>query len=59
MADALVAMALAGSLFFDLDPNEARWKVFLYLALTMAPLAIVAPVHRARPRPARPVAVGG
>lgn len=41
--DALVAMALANSLFFDLDPNDARWKVFLYLALTMAPLAVVAP----------------
>jgi hypothetical protein len=41
--DALVAIALANSLFFDLDPNDARWKVFLYLALTMAPLALVAP----------------
>jgi len=42
-ADALVAIALANSLFFDLDPHDARWKVFLYLALTMAPLAMVAP----------------
>jgi Major Facilitator Superfamily len=42
-ADALVAIALANSLFFDLDPNDARWKVFLYLALTMAPLAVAAP----------------
>ncbi|MFL6207121.1 MAG: MFS transporter [Acidimicrobiales bacterium] len=42
-ADALVAIALANSLFFDLDPHDARWKVFLYLALTMAPLAVVAP----------------
>lgn len=41
--DALVAIALANSLFFDLDPNDARWKVLLYLALTMAPLAVVAP----------------
>jgi hypothetical protein len=41
--DALVTIALANSLFFDLDPNDARWKVFLYLALTMAPLAVVAP----------------
>ncbi len=41
--DALVTIALAGSLFFELDPNDARWKVFLYLALTMAPLAVVAP----------------
>lgn len=41
--DALVTIALANSLFFDLDPNAARWRVFLYLALTMAPLAVVAP----------------
>ena len=41
--DALVTIALAGSLFFELDPNDARWKVFLYLGLTMAPLALVAP----------------
>src|SRR3546814_16921840 len=41
--DALVTIALAGSLFFELDPNDARWKVFLYLALTMALLALVAP----------------
>lgn len=41
--DALVTIALANSLFFDLDPNDARWRVFLYLALTMAPLAAVAP----------------
>jgi hypothetical protein len=41
--DALLTLALANSLFFDLDPNDARWKVFLYLALTMAPLALVAP----------------
>ncbi|HJR26846.1 MAG TPA: MFS transporter [Acidimicrobiales bacterium] len=41
--DALVTIALAGSLFFDLDPNDARWKIVLYLALTMAPLALVAP----------------
>jgi hypothetical protein len=41
--DALLTIALAGSLFFDLDPNDARWKIVLYLALTMAPLALVAP----------------
>jgi hypothetical protein len=41
--DALLTIALANSLFFDLDPNDARWRVFLYLALTMAPLAIVTP----------------
>jgi hypothetical protein len=41
--DALVTIALANSLFFDIDPDAARWRVFLYLALTMAPLALVAP----------------
>jgi hypothetical protein len=41
--DALVTIALANSLFFDLDPNDARWKVFLYLALTMAPLGLISP----------------
>jgi hypothetical protein len=43
VGDALVTIALAGSLFFDIDPDAARWRVFLYLALTMAPLALVAP----------------
>lgn len=42
--DALVAIALADSLFFSIDPNDARWRVALYLMLTMAPFAIVAPV---------------
>lgn len=42
--DTLVAIALAGTLFFSIDPTEARSKVFLYLALTMAPYAVVAPL---------------
>lgn len=42
--DALVAMALAGSLFFSIDPGAARWRVGLYLALTVAPFAVVAPL---------------
>ncbi len=41
--DALVAIALADSLFFSIDPNDARWQVALYLLLTMAPFAVVAP----------------
>ncbi len=41
--DALLAVALADSLFFDVDPNDARWKVAAYLLLTIAPFAIVAP----------------
>lgn len=42
--DALVAMSLAGSLFFDVDPSEARWKIALYLVFTMAPFAVVGPL---------------
>ncbi len=41
--DALLAIALADSLFFNVDPNDARWKVAAYLLLTIAPFAIVAP----------------
>jgi hypothetical protein len=41
--DALIAIALAGSLFFSVPPAEARDRVALYLLLTMAPFAIVAP----------------
>ncbi|HCB37256.1 MAG TPA: hypothetical protein DEP66_03370 [Acidimicrobiaceae bacterium] len=42
--DALIAIALAGSLFFDLDPASARPKVALYLVVTMAPFAVVGPL---------------
>lgn len=42
--DALIALALAGSLFFSIDPNDARWRVGLYLLLTMAPFAVVSPL---------------
>ncbi len=41
--DALLAIALADSLFFDVDPNDARWRVGAYLLLTIAPFAFVAP----------------
>ncbi len=41
--DALLAVALADSLFFNVDPNDARWKVAAYLVLTIAPFAVVAP----------------
>ena len=41
--DALIALALAGSLFFDVPSTEARGRVALYLALTVAPFAVVAP----------------
>jgi len=42
--DTLVALALADSLFFSIDPSDARLKVFGYLALTVAPFAVVAPL---------------
>ena len=42
--DALVALALAGSLFLAVPSAEARGNVLLYLAVTMAPFAVVAPL---------------
>ncbi|MGH9286125.1 MAG: MFS transporter, partial [Acidimicrobiales bacterium] len=42
--DAMVTIALAGSLFFDISPTAARGKVAISLALTMAPFAVVAPL---------------
>ena len=42
--DTFVAFALAGSVFFDVPVGEAKTKVALYLALTMAPLAVAGPV---------------
>lgn len=41
--DALVALVLAGSLFFSIDPSGARWRIALYLLFTMAPFALVGP----------------
>jgi hypothetical protein len=41
--DTMLAVALADSLFFNVDPNDARWKVAAYLVLTLAPFAVVAP----------------
>ncbi len=40
----MIAVALAGSLFFSIDPSAARWRVGLYLAFTVAPFAIVGPL---------------
>ena len=42
--DTLVALALAGSLFFSISPNAARTQVAQYLLLTMAPFAVLAPL---------------
>lgn len=43
-ADAFVAVSLAGSLFFNLSISAARPRIILYLVLTMAPFAVVAPL---------------
>jgi hypothetical protein len=43
-ADACVAASLAGSLFFAQPSDSARGDVLLYLLLTLAPFAIVAPI---------------
>lgn len=43
-ADASLATALAGSLFFTLPNDEARGKVLLYLLLTMAPFSLLSPL---------------
>ncbi|MGH9024640.1 MAG: hypothetical protein ACRDWD_00755 [Acidimicrobiia bacterium] len=43
-ADAFFAISLAGSLFFNVSVDAARPRIILYLALTMAPFAIVAPL---------------
>lgn len=42
--DGMVAVALANTLFFAVPLGEARDKVALYLALTMAPFAVLSPV---------------
>ena len=40
----MITVALAGSLFFSIDPSAARFRVTLYLILTMAPFAVVGPL---------------
>lgn len=42
--DAAVAVSLAGTLFFQVPTGEARLQVAQFLALTMLPFAIVAPL---------------
>ena len=44
IGDGCIAVALAGSIFFSIDPSDARWRVALYLMLTIAPFAIVTPL---------------
>jgi hypothetical protein len=42
--DTLVTVSLAGSLFFSISLGAAKNQVILYLLLTMAPFAVVAPL---------------
>ncbi|MEV6844259.1 MFS transporter [Actinoplanes sp. NPDC051411] len=42
--DALIAIGLAGTIFFNVPLGEARGKVALYLLITMVPFALLAPV---------------
>jgi hypothetical protein len=42
--DTLVTISLAGSLFFSVSPDTAKIKVLAYLALTIAPFAVVSPL---------------
>ena len=42
--DTLIAIGLAGTIFFTVPLDEARSKVALYLLVTMVPFALLAPV---------------
>ena len=42
--DTLITMGLAGTVFFSVSAGEARGRVALYLLVTMAPFALLAPV---------------
>lgn len=43
-ADAMVTVALAGTVFFSASSQAQRGNVLLYLLMTMAPFAVIAPV---------------
>ncbi|WP_408607429.1 MFS transporter [Kitasatospora mediocidica] len=42
--DMLITVALASTIFFSVPTGEARGRVALYLVITMAPFALLAPV---------------
>jgi MFS family permease len=42
-ADAFVTVALAGTIFFSTSVDQARGRVVLFLLITMAPFAVLAP----------------
>jgi MFS family permease len=43
-ADAMITVALAGTVFFGASADAQRGNVLLYLLITMAPFAVIAPV---------------
>ena len=44
MGEGLFAVSLVGSLFFNVSVDAARPRILLYLAITMAPFAVLAPL---------------
>src|SRR4051794_24347781 len=42
--DVMITVALASTVFFSVPTDEARGRVALYLAITLAPFAVLAPV---------------
>ncbi|NEA00611.1 MFS transporter, partial [Streptomyces sp. SID10116] len=42
--DVMITVALASTVFFSVPTDEARGRVALYLAITMAPFTLLAPV---------------
>jgi hypothetical protein len=41
--EAAMAIALADSLFLSISPDAARTKVLMFLAISIAPFAVIAP----------------
>src|SRR5665213_1085639 len=44
VGDAMLTVALANTLFFSVAVDQARSRVALYLLITMAPFAVIAPI---------------
>ena len=44
VGEAALAVSLADSLFLSIDPGAARSKVILFLAISLAPFAVLAPI---------------
>ncbi|KRO65934.1 MAG: hypothetical protein ABR76_05355 [Acidimicrobiia bacterium BACL6 MAG-121220-bin61] len=44
VGEAALAVSLADSLFLSISPDAARSKVILFLAISLAPFAVLAPI---------------